>query len=253
MRWSCWSDQCADTADVTPIQMMCKSCWCSSSAIPPCGPGCPMCAMDEVKQAWRAPRLLCQILVLKPDSLSVILARDHTNKSMDGSRFWDLVSPSPMHYWWGSIRGGQFWLVNLTSHFIRIQIFLIYFTLVFSFFSYICRWQNEHFSIDSVWKTGRVELCQMSHPSNWCTDICKTQFSTFNIFFCVFAVILVKYSVPTSSNFSLCKMWVMTNSRKCSKYHLLSLFLPFCGPFLSKCPSWPIVQWEASEYPWRPV
>ena len=186
MRWSCWSDQCADTADVTPIQMMCKSCWCSSSAIPPCGPGCPMCAMDEVKQAWRAPRLLCQILVLKPDSLSVILARDYTNKSMDGSRFWDLVSPSPMHYWWGSIRGGQFWLVNLTSHFIRIQIFLIYFTLVFSFFSYICRWQNEHFSIDSVWKTGRVELCQMSHPSNWCTDICKTQFSTFNIFFFVY-------------------------------------------------------------------
>ena len=31
--------------------------------------------------------------------------------------------------------------------------------------------------------------------------------------FCTFAVILVKYSAPTSSNFFLCKIWVMTNSK----------------------------------------
>ena len=30
--------------------------------------------------------------------------------------------------------------------------------------------------------------------------------------FCTFAVILVKYSAPTSSNFFLCKIWVITNS-----------------------------------------
>ena len=30
---------------------------------------------------------------------------------------------------------------------------------------------------------------------------------------CTFVVILVKYSAPTSSNFFLCKIWVMTNSK----------------------------------------
>ena len=93
-----------------------------------------------------------------------------------------------MHYWLRSIKGGQFRLVNFASHFIRVQIFQIDFPLIlsaskhFRYISlsfYICRGQNEHFSINSVRKTGRVELCQIFHPSNWCTDICKTQFSTF--------------------------------------------------------------------------
>ena len=43
----------------------------------------------------------------------------------------------------------------------------------------ICRGQNEHFSINSERKKGRVELFQIFHPSNWCTDICKTPISTF--------------------------------------------------------------------------
>ena len=93
-----------------------------------------------------------------------------------------------MHYWLRSIKGGQFRFVNFASHFIRVQIFQIDFPLILSaskYFRYIslsfyiCRGQNEHFSINSVRKTGQVELCQIFHPSNWCTDICKTQFSTF--------------------------------------------------------------------------
>ena len=92
---------------------------------------------------------------------------------------------SPLHYWLRSIKGGQFRLVNFAPHFIRVQIFQIDFPLILSaskYFRYIslsfyiCRGQNEHFSINSVRKTGRVELCQIFHPSNWCTDICKTIF-----------------------------------------------------------------------------
>ena len=91
-----------------------------------------------------------------------------------------------MHY--RSIEGGQFRLVNFASHFIRVQIFQIDFPLILSaskYFRYIslsfyiCRGQNEHFSINSVRKTGRVELCQIFHPSNWCIDICKTPIPTF--------------------------------------------------------------------------
>ena len=48
---------------------------------------------------------------------------------------------------------------------------------------YICRGQNEHFSMNSVRKTGRVELCQIFHPSNWCTDICKTIFVILKVRF----------------------------------------------------------------------
>ena len=48
---------------------------------------------------------------------------------------------------------------------------------------YICRGQNEHFSMNSVRKTGRVELCQIFHPSNWCTDICKTIFVILKVQF----------------------------------------------------------------------
>ena len=40
----------------------------------------------------------------------------------------------------------------------------------------------------------------------------------FNLF-CTFAIILDKFSAPTSSNFFLWKIWVITNS----KYHLVSL------------------------------
>ena len=99
------------------------------------------------------------------------------------------------HYWLRSIKGGQFRLVNFASHFIRVQIFQIDFPLILSaskYFRYIslsfyiCRGQNEHFSINSVRKTGRVELCQIFHPSNWCTDICKTPIPTFKPQFHIF-------------------------------------------------------------------
>ena len=79
-----------------------------------------------------------------------------------------------LHYRLRSIRGGQFRLVNFASHFIRVQIFQIDFLLILSaskYFRYIslsfyiCRRQNEH-SINSVKKIGRVELCQIFHPSN---------------------------------------------------------------------------------------
>ena len=94
----------------------------------------------------------------------------------------------PMHYWLRPIKGVHFGFANFASHFIRVQIFQIDFPLILSaskYFRYIslsfyiCRGQNEHFSIKSVRKKGRVELYQIFHPSNWCTDICKTQFATF--------------------------------------------------------------------------
>ena len=33
--------------------------------------------------------------------------------------------------------------------------------------------------INTSQSTGRVELCQIFHPNNWCTDICKTPIPTF--------------------------------------------------------------------------
>ena len=39
------------------------------------------------------------------------------------------LSPA-VHYWLRSIKGGQFRLVNFASHFIRVQIFQIYFPLI---------------------------------------------------------------------------------------------------------------------------
>ena len=39
--------------------------------------------------------------------------------------------PQPLHYWLRPIKGGQFRLVNFASHFIRVQIFQIYFPLIF--------------------------------------------------------------------------------------------------------------------------
>ena len=102
---------------------------------------------------------------------------------------WEILrTAKTMHSWLRSIKGGQFRLVNFASHFIRVQIFQIDFPLILSaskYFRYIslsfyiCRGQNEHFSINSVRKTGRVELCQIFDLSDWCTDICKTQFPTF--------------------------------------------------------------------------
>ena len=41
-----------------------------------------------------------------------------------------VASPDPLHYWLRSIKGGQFRLVNFASHFIRVQIFQIYFPLI---------------------------------------------------------------------------------------------------------------------------
>ena len=99
-----------------------------------------------------------------------------------------VVHLQPVHYWLRPIKGVHFRFANFASHFIRVQIFQIDFPLILSaskYFRYIslsfyiCRGQNEHFSINSVRKKGRVELYQIFHPSNWCTDICKTQFATF--------------------------------------------------------------------------
>ena len=93
-----------------------------------------------------------------------------------------------MHYRLRPIKDVQFGFAHFVSHFIRVQIFQIDFPLILSaskYFRYIslsfyiCRGQNEHFSINSVRKTGRVELCQIFDLSDWCTDICKTQFPTF--------------------------------------------------------------------------
>ena len=62
--------------------------------------------------------------------------------------------------------------------------------------------------------------------------------------FCMFAVILVKYSAPMWSNFFLCKIWIITNSK--GKANIIwwlywmrnrGLLLPFVYPFLPKCPS----------------
>ena len=97
-----------------------------------------------------------------------------------------------MHYWVRPIKGVHFRFANFASHFIRVQIFQIDFPLILSaskYFRYIslsfyiCRGQNKHFSMNSVRKTGRVELCQIFHPSNWCTDICKTIFVILKVQF----------------------------------------------------------------------
>ena len=53
-----------------------------------------------------------------------------------------------------------------------------YFKLI-SLSFYICRGQNEHFSINSVRKKVQVELFQIFHSSNLCTYICKTPIPTF--------------------------------------------------------------------------
>ena len=99
-----------------------------------------------------------------------------------------------MHYWFRSIKGGQFRLVNFASHFIPVQIFQIDFPLILSaskYFRYIslsfyiCRGQNEHFSINSVRKTGRVELYKIFDLSDWCTDICGTKNDQRNSGWCM--------------------------------------------------------------------
>ena len=45
------------------------------------------------------------------------------------------------------------------------------------------RTDGRNVKIELFWnrirKKGRVELFQIVHPSNWCTDICKTPISTF--------------------------------------------------------------------------
>ena len=81
------------------------------------------------------------------------------------------VGCRPIHY--RPIKGVQFEFAHFVSHFIRVRIFQN--SLAF----YICRGQKEYFSINSVRKKGRVELCQIFHQSNWCTDICKTPMSIF--------------------------------------------------------------------------
>ena len=195
-----------------------------------------------------------------------------------------------MHYRLRSIEGGQFRLVNFAPHFIRVQIFQIDFPLILSaskYFRYIslsfyiCRGQNEHFSINSVRKKGRIELFQIFHPnitvklvhkylqktnsnfqtliSPWSRPRWATLFWAFfpgmaYIFilqkivaqrdrlhlFCTFPAILVKYSAPTSSNFFLCKIWTMTNSKSAANItwwvwwmRNRGLLLTFFGPFLT--------------------
>ena len=58
--------------------------------------------------------------------------------------------------------------------------------------------------------------------------------------FCTFPAILVKYSAPTSSNFFLCKIWTMTNSKSAANItwwvwwmRNRGLLLTFFGPFLT--------------------
>ena len=76
-----------------------------------------------------------------------------TNKNWKIAKVQPILS---MHYRLRSIEDGQFRLVNFASHFIRVQIFQIDFCLHIQIF-YICWGQNEHFSINSVGKKGRVE------------------------------------------------------------------------------------------------
>ena len=102
---------------------------------------------------------------------------------------------SAMHYRLRPIKECQFRFANFTSHFIRVQIFQIDFPLILSASNYfrqislsfyICRGQNEHFSINSVRKKGRVEpflMILIFDASKLCTDICKTIFVILEVQF----------------------------------------------------------------------
>ena len=57
-------------------------------------------------------------------------------------------------------------------------------------------WKKKHIliffliSLQNVRKKGRVELCQIFHPKNWCADICKAQFLPSNLNFTLKTVLL---------------------------------------------------------------
>ena len=56
-------------------------------------------------------------------------------------------------------------------------------------------WFSFSISLQNVRKEP-VEFCQIFHPWNWCTDICKTQFSTF--YFFILKTILLSNAIFSS-------------------------------------------------------
>ena len=112
-------------------------------------------------------------------------------------------------------------------------------------------WFSFSILLQNIRKKGRVEFCQIFHPRNGCTDICKTQFSTLNLNFTLksvslsnailsffsrhgpyfhptkdrcstspsspfftFVLILVIFAALKSSNFFLWKIWDIRNSKR---------------------------------------
>ena len=106
----------------------------------------------------------------------------------------------------------------------NIRIFATPWYISLSF--YVCRGQNEHFSINSVRKKGRIEPFQIFDPYKLCWDFCKTIFVILKVqfhhedslrrrryfelfFFSWFILLSQKKSAPSGPIFTLFWLFVI--------------------------------------------